>query len=80
MQYFSTGTIQRQIASQMGIDTLELNKRCRTRLPRRQENERFKLFYGADCSNKANFDFVYDTSDSTVDEIADAIIEAFNKR
>lgn len=154
MQYFSTGTIQRQIASQMGIDTLELNKRCkedksvddlidnrlramntdgtdniiidsrlawffvnssfkiyltcrpevaaervchddkRTSEPggdkmqilnnllerQKEENERFKLFYGADCSNKANFDFVYDTSNSTVDEIADAIIAAFDKR
>lgn len=151
MSYFSTGTIQRQIAAERGIDTLQLNKDCkndksvddlidnrlramntdgtdniiidsrlawffvnsafkiyltcspevaaqrvsldkvRTNEPggskeeilnhllerQKEENERFKLFYGADCHNLNNFDIVVDSSHSTPDEVADTILKAF---
>ena len=43
----------------------------------KEENERFKLFYGADCANRANFNFVLDTSDLTPNEVADRIIAAY---
>lgn len=154
MNYFSTGTIQRQIAAERGIDTLQLNKDCkndksvddlidnrlramntdgtdhividsrlawffvksafkiyitcspevaaqrvsadkvRTNEPggsrqeildhllerQKEENERFKLFYGADCHSLDNFDFVIDSSHSTVEEIAAAILKAFEEK
>lgn len=149
--YFSTGTIQRKIAEERGIDTLQLNQLCGsdksvddlidgrlrqmnvdgttdivldsrlawffvdksfkvylTALPsvaadrvfhddkrvgeptgdqlevmrnllerQRVENERFKRFYNADCFDLNNFDIVVDSSKSSVDEIADLIIEQF---
>lgn len=152
-EYFSTGGIQRKIAEERGIDTLQLNQLCGSdksvddlidgrlrqmnedgttdiildsrlawffvansfkvyltalhtvaadrvlnddkrvgepvgdrmevlhNLLERQriENERFKDFYNADCFNLDNFDIVVDSSESTVDEIADLIIAEFRK-
>lgn len=152
-QYFSTGTIQRRIAQERGIDTLQLNQLCGSdksvddlidgklrqmnedgtsdivldsRLAwffvgksfkvyvtvrpeiaakrvshdnkrfseptgdemkvlenllerQRVENERFKRFYNADCSNRDNFDMVIDSSSLTADEVADNIIAEFQK-
>ncbi|MBQ0006286.1 MAG: (d)CMP kinase, partial [Alistipes sp.] len=46
----------------------------------KEENERFKLFYGADCHNLDNFDFVIDSSHSTVEEIATSILKAFEEK
>lgn len=151
-EYFSTGTIQRKIAAERGIDTLQLNKDCKadksvddyidgclkamntdgtdnivldSRMAwffvgksfkvyltaraevaaervfhddkrkseptgdtltvmknllarQREENERFKEFYNADCYNRDNFDLVLDTSDLTVDEVALAVVAAFS--
>jgi len=154
MSYFSTGTLQRQIAAERGIDTLQLNKDCKndksvddlidgrlramntdgtdniivdsrmawffipssfkiyltcepkvaaTRVSlddkrkseptgttdeqimhnllerQKEENERFKLFYGADCHNLSNYNLVVDTSHSSVDEIVDKILAAFEE-
>lgn len=153
MEYLSTGSIQRKIAQERGIDTLQLNKECRddksvddlidnrlramntdgtdnivldSRLAwffvkksfkvylkvepkiaaqrvfkddtrtseptgdtmqvlnnllerKKEENERFKQFYNADCLNLDNYDLVLDTSSLSVDEVADRIISAVIK-
>lgn len=59
-------------------DTLTVMQNLLAR--QREENERFKEFYNADCYNRANFDLVLDTSDLSVEEVAAAIIAAYRSK
>lgn len=152
-EYISTGRIQRQLAQEMGIDTLEMNRRADSDptidqridgifvelgkdpkgyvvdsrmawffLPesfkvylqadvriaaarilsdptrnseqyrnideavekitarKQSENARFLKKYGADSTNLANFDFVVDTTKYTLEEVAELILDALQRR
>ena len=43
------------------------------------ENKRYMELYGANCSDLSNFDFVIDTSCITPEEVADLIIDEYDK-
>ena len=40
------------------------------------ENKRYKEYYGIGCYDKSKYDFVIDTTDLTVEQVADKVIEA----
>ena len=49
-------------------------------LDRREvENARFKEFYGVDCDDYNNYDFVVDTTESTTEKVASTILAAKDK-
>ena len=47
---------------------------------RKSEDERFKKTYGVNCSDLNNYDVVIDTSNSSVEDISNLIIELYGKR
>lgn len=55
-----------------------LQQRVHTLLERQNvENRRYKSIYGADCGNRANYDFVIDTSSHTVEELTQKILTTY---
>ena len=42
-------------------------------------NKRYKQFYGYDCYDKSKYDYVIDTSDLSVKEVVDDVLEIIGK-
>ncbi len=50
-----------------------------TRAREESENKRYKQFYGYDCYDKSKYDYVIDTSDLSVKEVVDDVLEIIGK-
>lgn len=58
--------------------TLEETIDC-TRTRRESEKKRYKEQYGVDIKNLLNYDFIVDTTEATPEQVAEAVIEGFNR-
>jgi len=62
-------------------DATDLQERVKTLLERQNvENRRYKSIYDVDCGDLSNYDFVIDTSDSSVEELVNQILVAYNSK
>ncbi len=66
---------KREMESAKDLEELE------EKLKKREASEvkRYKQYYGFDCYDKSNYDFIIDTTKLTVEETADKIIELIKK-
>ncbi len=62
----------REIEKNSNIDKTikNMNKR------EKSENKRYKQYYGLDCYNKDNYDVVIDTTNLTIEQVVNKVIEA----
>jgi cytidylate kinase len=58
--------------------TLEETVDC-TKNRRESEKKRYKEQYGVDIKDLLNYDLIVDTTEATPDQVADAVIEGFNR-
>ncbi len=70
-------TRARRIAKREGADPEEILKQMRKR--ERSERKRYKAYYGIDPSDKNLYDLWLDSSSSTAEQIADAIVTETRK-
>ncbi len=57
-----------------------LQERTQTLLERQNvENRRYKTLYGVDCNDLSNYDFIIDTSNHTVEELTQQILDVYTK-
>jgi cytidylate kinase len=58
----------------------DLQERIHTLLERQNvENRRYKDIYGVDCRDFSNYDLVIDTSNNSVEELAEQILDTYSR-
>lgn len=80
-------TVKPEIAAQRVLDdktrfnepdAADLQERVKTLLERQSvENRRYKSIYNVDCRDLLNYDFIIDTSDSSVEELVEQILTVY---
>ncbi|MCL2413043.1 MAG: (d)CMP kinase [Bacteroidales bacterium] len=59
-------------------EAANLQERVKTLLERQSvENRRYKSIYGVDCRDLSNYNFIIDTSDSSVEQLVDQILAEY---
>jgi cytidylate kinase len=80
-------TVESEIAAQRVLkdktrfnepEAADLQERVQTLLERQNvENRRYKSLYGVDCSELSNYDLIIDTSNNSVEELANQVLTAY---